>query len=298
MISNSGTVREPLTQTVKEQAIGYKAKRIKWSKVILILSTLIIAFVVSCALFPQWIAPYSPTEMNTQSVMQSPSLSHILGTDQFGRDIFSLIVYGARQSFLTGVAAVLLGGLAGTIIGLIAGYAGGIIDTIFMRFIDILMTIPNILLAIAISSALGASLGNIILAISVASIPGYSRVIRSQVIAVKSRPFVDASRSIGTSHFDIVFRHILPNCFSPLLVMATIGVGMSILIGTGLSFLGLGVILEIPDWGYMLSQGRSYITVAWWIVTFPGLAITILVIAVNLIGDELRNRLDPKHSRN
>nr|WP_231507726.1 ABC transporter permease [Bacillus sp. UNC41MFS5] len=278
--------------------MGYTGKRFKWSNIIVFLSLLMIVFLICCAIFPQWIAPYSPTDMNTQLIMNFPSSSHIFGTDQFGRDIFSLIIYGARQSLLTGVAAVLLGGLAGTIIGLIAGYTGGVIDTILMRFIDVLMTIPNILLAIAISSALGASLGNIILAISIASIPGYARVIRSQVIAIKSRPFVDASRAIGTSNFEIIFRHILPNCLSSLLVMAAVGVGTSILIGTGLSFLGLGVIKEIPDWGYLLSQGRAYISVAWWIVTFPGLAITILVTSVNLIGDELRNRLDPKHSRN
>lgn len=136
-----------------------------------------------------------------------------------------------------------------------------------------------------------------ILAISIASIPNKARVVRSQVITIRNRPFIDAARSIGTSHMEIMFRHILPNCFSPLLVMMTIGVGSSILVGTGLSFLGLGVIKEIPDWGYMLSQGRSYMTVAWWIATFPGLAITILVVVVNMIGDDLRDRMDPKKGR-
>jgi peptide/nickel transport system permease protein len=264
----------------------------------MLFSTLAAAFIICCVFFPQLIAPYAPTEMNSQLIMKAPSTSHIFGTDQFGRDVFSLIVFGARHSFVTGIVAVILGGLTGALIGLIAGYVGGFIDTILMRFIDVVMTIPNILLAIAISSALGASLVNIILAISVATVPGFARVIRSQVISTKNRPFVDASRLLGTSHFTILVRHILPNCVSPLLVMATVNVGTSILIGAGLSFLGLGVIQEIPDWGYLLSQGRSYITVAWWIVIFPGLAITTLVISVNLFGDELRNHLDPKHRVN
>lgn len=254
----------------------------------------VLLFIIICAIAPGWIAPYSPTEMKVDALMQPPSIAHILGTDQFGRDLFSLIVYGAKQSLITGIAAVFIGGILGTLIGVIAGYFGGLIDTIFMRAIDILMTIPNILLAIAVASALGPSLQNIIIAISIASIPSYARVIRGQVLSLKNRQYVDASQVVGASHGTIIFRHILPNILSPLLVMATLGVGTSILIGTGLSFLGLGIVQEVPDWGYLLSQGRGYISVAWWIVTFPGLAITILVVAVNVLGDELRRFLDPK----
>ncbi|WNS78349.1 ABC transporter permease [Domibacillus sp. DTU_2020_1001157_1_SI_ALB_TIR_016] len=296
MSANTGSLKKALTLFDKKQVFSYE-KKMTWSGTLIGLSLLTLAFIVLCALFPQWIAPYSVTEMNPEAIMKPPSFSHILGTDQFGRDIFSLLVYGARQSLITGLAAVLIAGVTGTIIGLVAGYTGGLFDVICMRMMDIAMTIPNILLAIAISSAMGASLVNIILAISIAATPGYTRVIRSQVISLKHRPFIDASQSIGTSHFEIVIRHILPNCLSPLIVMGTIGIGSSILIGTGLSFLGLGVVQEIPDWGYLLSQGRSYITVAWWIVAFPGFAITMLVVAVNLLGDALRNRLDPKQSR-
>ncbi|MFE5321790.1 ABC transporter permease [Paenibacillus sp. NPDC056579] len=285
----------------EERVTSYK-KRVPFrtfsiSKLLVICSFVILAFLVLSAIVPQWIAPYSPTDMNTDKLLQPPSISHWLGTDQFGRDVWSLIIFGSRQSLLMGIVSVVIGGVIGTLIGLIAGYWGGIIDSVFMRFNDILMTIPGILLAIAISVALGPSFFNVILAISVATIPGKARVIRSTVISIRSRPFIDAARAVGTSHLEIMVRHILPNCLSPLLVMMTIGVGSSILVGTGLSFLGLGVIQEIPDWGYLLSQGRSYLTVAWWVATFPGLAITLLVVVVNLLGDEIRDWMDPKKNR-
>lgn len=290
------------TDTILSKRIGNDRPASRWpglslSRMLLGFSLAVLAFMLVCAVAPQWIAPYSPTDLMTDRLLQPPSKAHLLGTDQFGRDVWSLIVYGSRQSLTMGVASVVIGGLAGTVIGLIAGYCGGVVDSLFMRINDILMTIPGILLAIAIAVALGPSFFNVILAISVASIPGKARVVRSQVLSIRSRPFVEAARAIGTPHLEIMVRHILPNCFSPLLVMMTIGVGTSILVGTGLSFLGLGVIQEIPDWGYMLSQGRSYMTVAWWISTFPGLAITLLVVVVNLIGDDLRDRLDPKKGR-
>ncbi|OCT13983.1 D-ala-D-ala transporter subunit [Paenibacillus pectinilyticus] len=258
-----------------------------------VVSALLVGFLVVCALVPQWIATFSPTDM-TDATLQMPGWAHIFGTDQFGRDIFSLLVYGSRQSLLTGVGSVLIGGLIGAILGLIAGYVGGIIDSILMRAIDIVMAIPGILLAISVSVALGSSYFTIIVAVSVASVPGYARVIRGQVIAIKSRAFIEAARAVGTSHLDMMFKHILPNCLSPLLVMGTLGIGSAILVGSSLSFLGLGEIREIPDWGTLLSQGRGMLTVAWWIAVFPGLSITFLVVSVNLIGDELRNRLDPK----
>ncbi|MFK7697405.1 ABC transporter permease [Paenibacillus sp. HJGM_3] len=297
MSTNTVSQETVLPQRVKRERPAAKAFNWSVSKVLLSFSLFVLAFVIVCAIVPQWIAPYSPTDMMTNKLLKPPSLAHWLGTDQFGRDVWSLVVYGSRQSLTMGVVSVVIGGLAGTLLGLIAGYWGGVVDSLFMRVNDILMTIPGILLAIAIAVALGPSFFNVILAISVASIPGKARVVRSQVISIRSRPFIDAARAIGTSHLEIMLRHILPNCFSPLLVMMTIGVGTSILVGTGLSFLGLGVIKEIPDWGYMLSQGRSYMTVAWWIATFPGLAITLLVVIVNLLGDDLRDRFDPKKGR-
>lgn len=297
MLFNSITTETILPKRLERTTFAFRLKKLSLSKALLGFSLFILAFLVLCAIVPSWIAHYSPTDMMTDQLLKAPSFSHPLGTDQFGRDVWTLVIYGSQQSLVMGVVSVIIGGFIGTLFGLLAGYWGGIVDSLFMRFNDILMTIPGILLAIAISVALGPSFFNVILAISVATIPGKARVVRSQVISIRNRPFIDAARAVGTSHLEIMVRHILPNCFSPLLVMMTIGVGSSILVGTGLSFLGLGVVKEIPDWGYMLSQGRSYMTVAWWVATFPGLAITLLVVVVNLIGDEIRDRMDPKKLR-
>ncbi|WP_462411525.1 ABC transporter permease [Neobacillus sp. Marseille-QA0830] len=267
------------------------------TNVFVLLSGIVIFFVFVFALFPQWIAPYPPTQMQSDQILSPPSAAHWFGTDYFGRDVLSLVIYGSRDSLLIGVSSVIVGGIIGGIIGSISGYAGGIVDTIFMRFIDILMTIPGILLAIAIAAALGPNLMNIVLAVAISSIPGYARIMRGQVMSIKKRQYVSASHSIGTNNWRIFIWHILPNSWSPLFVMATIGLGTAILVGAGLSFLGLGVIKEIPDWGALLSQGRGYLSVGWWISTFPGLAITLFVLSVNVIGDKLRDKLDPKTNR-
>lgn len=257
----------------------------------------VLLFIVLCALFPAWIAPYAPTKMFTDQILAAPSLAHFFGTDYFGRDVFSLVVHGSRDSLIIGVSAVLIGGLVGGAIGALAGYLGGIIDAIFMRIVEILMTIPGILLALAIAAALGPSLKNIVLAIAISSIPSYARVMRGQMISIKKRPYVAASRSIGTSNARILFWHILPNAWAPILVMATIGLGSAILTGAGLSFLGLGVIKEVPDWGALLSQGRNYLTAGWWMATFPGLAITAFVLSINIAGDKLQDVTNPKTSK-
>ncbi|MCZ8521715.1 MULTISPECIES: ABC transporter permease [Paenibacillus] len=255
---------------------------------------LILLLIAVSAIVPQWVAPYAPTEMNTDALLQPPGLAHLFGTDYFGRDVFSLVVHGSRDSLLIGLGSVLIGGLLGGLIGSLSGYVGGAVDALLMRLIDVLMTIPGLLLSLAVAAALGPSLFNIVLAVSIAAVPRYARVVRSQVLSIKSRPFITASRSIGAGGWHIFVRHVLPHTWTPLLVMATIGVGSSILSGAALSFLGLGVLKEVPDWGTLLSQGRGYLTVAWWITTFPGLAITGLVLAVNLVGDRLRDVLDPK----
>jgi peptide/nickel transport system permease protein len=283
-----------------EQSAITLTKKSSWqetsSRYMWYIALLLIAFILVCALVPQWIAPYSPVEMLADRILQAPNMINWLGTDYFGRDIFSLVVYGARDSLLIGFSSVAIGVLVGVLLGTLAGYIGGILDTIIMRLIDILMTIPGVLLALAIAAALGPGLMNIIIAISVSAIPGYARVMRGQMVSLRSRGYVEASRSLGASGIRIVLKHILPNAVSPILVMATLGLGTAILTGAGLSFLGLGVINEIPDWGALLSQGRGYLTVAWWICTFPGLAITLFVLAINIIGDDLRDRFDPKRS--
>ncbi|WP_325346900.1 ABC transporter permease [Xylophilus sp.] len=273
-----------------------RKKRRAWrlGEVLVWLSFAVLAAVAACALAPGWIALYSPTEMHGDAVLKAPGAAHWFGTDQFGRDVFSLVVHGARQSLLIGLAAVLVGCACGVSLGILAGYAGGWFDALAMRFIDVWMAIPNLLLAIALATALPPSLLNTVLAISIASVPRYTRVLRGQALTIRHRAFVEAARTAGASHFAILRGHILPHCVAPILVMATLGIGGAILAGSSLSFLGLGVNDESPDWGYLLTQGRGYLTVAWWIVTFPGLAITALVIAVNLLGDALRRRLDPR----
>ena len=268
--------------------------RLRLADALVVVSLFVLAFVVACAAFPSLIAPHLPTDMQSDAILLQPGPGHWFGTDQFGRDVFSLLVYGARQSVLIGVFAVLISCSVGVALGLTAGYAGGWIDTALMRLVDIWMAIPSILLAIALSTVLGPSLINTIFAVSVTTIPRYARVLRGQALSVRSRPFIEASRAAGASHFAILRRHVLPHCSVQILVLATLGVGGSILIGSGLSILGLGVSDERPDWGYLLTQGRSYLTVAWWTVTYPGLAITSLVGSVNLLGDALRRRFDPR----
>ncbi|MEI9939073.1 MAG: ABC transporter permease [Pseudomonadota bacterium] len=289
----SGVPRAARSRTT-ERLKPSRLSQLRLSDLLLPVALSLLLFVAVCAAFPALIAPYLPTDMQTDAILSEPARAHWFGTDQFGRDVFSLVVYGARQSVLIGVFAVLISCSVGVSIGLLAGYAGGWLDTALMRFIDMWMAIPNILLAIALSTVLGPSLVNTIFAISITTIPRYARVLRGQALAVRGRPFIEASRAAGASHFAILRRHILPHCSAQIMVLATLGIGTAILIGASLSFLGLGVNDERPDWGYLLTQGRGYLTVAWWTVTFPGLAITSLVVSVNLLGDGLRRRLDPR----
>jgi peptide/nickel transport system permease protein len=256
-------------------------------------SLLVVAFIVLCAIAPQLVATKLPTEMDSDAILLSPARGRLFGTDQFGRDVFSLVVYGARQSVLTGTCAVLLACTLGASVGLIAGYAGGWVDMVMMRLVDVWLSIPPILLAIALATALGASRTSIILAISILAIPRLARVLRGVALAARSRAFIEAARVSGASHWAILRRHILPHCLAPLLVLATIHLAYAVVMSSTLSFLGLGVNDERPDWGYMLAQGRGYLTVAWWTVTFPGLAVTAFVVSANLLGDALRRRTDP-----
>ncbi|HYQ40443.1 MAG TPA: ABC transporter permease [Polyangiaceae bacterium] len=279
---------------IKELPRESRLAQLSLSDVLVPASLLLLTFVAACAAFPATVAPYLPTDMHTDAILSAPGWPHLFGTDQFGRDVFSLVVYGARQSVLIGVFAVLISCSIGVSLGLVAGYAGGWLDTALMRVIDTWLAIPNILLAIALSTVLGPSLVNTIFAISITTIPRYARILRGQALSVRSRPFIEASRAAGASHFAILRKHVLPHCSVQIMVLATLGVGTSILIGSGLSFLGLGVNDERPDWGYLLTQGRGYLTVAWWTVTFPGLAITSLVVSINLLGDALRRRFDPR----
>jgi peptide/nickel transport system permease protein len=256
-------------------------------------SALVVLMVTAAAIVPSWIAPYSAVQMH-DAILTPPSLQHLFGTDHFGRDVLSLVIFGARQSLLLGLSAVVVSTTLGVSIGITAGYVGGAFDTLIMRLMDVWMAIPNVLLAIALATALGPSLTMTVVAVSLAAVPRYARVLRGQALTIRNRPFIHAARAAGASHASILRRHVLPQCTAQILVMATLGVGSSILLGSGLSFLGLGANDDHPDWGYLLTQGRGYLSVAWWSVTYPGLAMTALVVSVNLLGDGLRRRLDPR----
>jgi peptide/nickel transport system permease protein len=257
---------------------------------------LIMLLVVTAILAP-WIAPYPEQGMGAakpQNRFLPPSSQHLFGTDEMGRDIFSRVVFGTRISLSISITTILLALTIAIPLGLISGYYGGIIDEILMRFTDVFLSFPPLLIAIVIASFLGPSLQNAILAIVIAWWPWYSRIIRAQVMAVKERPFVKAARCIGTSDWVIMFSHILPNTVAPIIIQASMDMGGVILTAASLSFIGLGAQPPTPEWGLIISSARTYIIDAWWYSIFPGMMIFFTVLSFNLIGDGLREVLDPR----
>jgi peptide/nickel transport system permease protein len=240
------------------------------------------------------IAPYDPFDQDLSSALASPSAAHFFGTDQYGRDVLSRIMYGSRTALLAILVADGIALVFGAALGLVAGFLGGKVDAFVMRTADVLLAFPYLLLALIIVAALGPSLINSILAIGVVYTPQYARLIRGQVLAIKTMEYVLAARAIGASAVRIMLRHILPNSFTPLLVMATLQAGTVVVEIAGLSFLGLGAQPPSPDWGALLADGQGYFLTAWWIATFPGLAIFAVVIGFNLFGDALRDYFDPR----
>jgi peptide/nickel transport system permease protein len=245
-------------------------------------------------LLAPWVQPFDPLAVAPIEARQGPSMRHVMGTDEYGRDVLSRVIDGAHISLEIGLVAVLISVFWGTVLGLIAGYTGNLVDSVIMRLIDILLAFPGILLALAIVAGLGTSLANVMLAVGIGTIPVYARVVRGTVLSAKQEPYVDAARVIGCSDLRLMLRHILPNIIAPVLVLATIGVAYSILNGAALSFLGLGVQPPTAEWGLMISAGRSYLRDAWWISTFPGLALAVTVLAMNLVGDGLGDAFDPR----
>jgi peptide/nickel transport system permease protein len=245
------------------------------------------------ALFAPWIAPYDPTELSVMERLQSPSSRHLMGTDDFGRDIFSRIVYGTRVSLRIAFFVALTAGLTGAALGLVSGYRAGISDFIIMRVMDGLMAFPALLLSLAIMAALGPSNINLILALSVVYVPSFARLTRNSVLVIRELEYIEAAKATGAGSFRIMFEHVLPNCLSPLIVQATVVFGYAILSEAALSFLGFGVPSK-ASWGAILSEGRKFIFQAPWISIYPGVAISLFVLGSNLAGDGLRDILDPR----
>ncbi len=257
----------------------------------------VIVLLFMMAIFAPIIAPFGYDEQHLKMANLLPSRMHLMGTDNFGRDIFSRIIYGSRISLQVGFIAVGIGVLIGGTLGSISAYYGGVIDNIIMRFIDTLLAIPGTLLAISIAAALGPGLTNAMIAVGVGTVPNYARVVRASVLTVKEQEFIEAAKCIGVKDYKIIIKHILPNAMAPLIVQATLGVASAILSAAALSFIGLGIQPPTPEWGAMLSAGRVYIRDYWHIVTFPGVTIMITIFSLNLFGDGLRDALDPRLKR-
>ena len=257
----------------------------------------IVALLIFFAITADIIAPFKYYEQDLMASFQTPSREHLFGTDEFGRDILSRIIHGSRISLQVGLIAVSISVVLGGFFGAVAGFYGGRIDNLIMRGMDILLSIPSILLAIAIAASLGPGLYNMMVAVGISTTPQYARIIRGSVLSLRGQEFVEAAKAVGSSDTRIIMKHILPNCLAPIIVQSTLGVASAILTAAGLSFIGLGIQPPTPEWGAILSGGREYIRDYAYMTIFPGLAIMITILALNFLGDGLRDVLDPKLKR-
>ena len=261
---------------------------------LVVFGLIVILIVVVLAIFPSQIAPYDPLKTNLDEVRLQPNADHWLGTDQLGRDTLSRLIHGARIALIVGGLVCTIAGGIGVVLGAISGYFGGIIGAVIMRLMDTLMTIPLMILALAIAALLGGGLKNVVIALGVGLIPGYARMMASQVLVAKETDYVMAGRSMGANNTRLLTRHIVPNCFSPILVMITMMMGTTILAEAGLSFIGIGITAPIPAWGGMVTDGRNYLLTNPMLSIAPGVAIMLLVFSFNMVGDGLRDALDPR----
>jgi peptide/nickel transport system permease protein len=254
----------------------------------------VLLVLVFVALFAPQVAPFDPIRILSAERLLPPSRQHLFGTDELGRDVLSRVIFGARISLTVGLISVGVALAIGVPLGLLSGYLGGWVDNLIMRFIDILLAFPGILLAIVIAGTLGPGLRNVMIAVGIFTVPTYARVVRASTLSVREMEYVQALRALGASDQRIIFRHILPNVSASVIVLSTLGVATAILSAAGLSFVGLGAQPPTPEWGAMLSAARPYLYSEWWLPTFPGMAIMVTVLAINLLGDGLRDALDPR----
>ncbi|MBX5476485.1 MAG: ABC transporter permease [Clostridia bacterium] len=304
--SGPGRDRPPAGHAAQADVLGgWRARLAAWGPPVrrllrhrgALAGLVIVALFVGVAVFAPWLTHYDPRNGVLTERLQPPSPQHILGTDYNGRDMFARLVYGARLSLEVGLVTVGLALVVGTVWGAVSGYVGGWFDLVSMRVVDVMLAFPSLLLAILMIAILGPSLMNAMLAVGIVAIPNYVRLVRSVVLGVKESEFVEAARAEGASHLSVLLRHILPNAMAPVLVQATLGIATAILETAGLSFLGLGADARTPEWGSMLAHSKEYFRSASWTMTYPGLAIMIVVLGFNLLGDGLRDALDPKLKR-
>lgn len=261
-----------------------------------VISGVIVILMILCALFADWIAPFNPNavQRSRELSLASPSTSHWFGTDHLGRDIFSRVIHGARISLIVATLTVVISTVGGTLVGSISGYFGGKVDMILQRIVDAIMSIPILILALFIVSLLGASIFNVVFALSVVNIPRFSRISRGEMLRIRNSEFVTAAEALGASSWRVIFSHGIPNLVAPIIILASLTFGQAIVAEAALSFLGVGAPVTEPSWGQMLSTSREFMTIAWWTVIFPGAALSLVVLAFNLLGDALRDHLDPK----
>lgn len=255
---------------------------------------IIVLLIIVIGIAAPLLSPYDPIAINIANKLQAPGIKHWFGTDEIGRDIFSRVLYGCRISIQVGLYIVIIASSIGTIIGSLSGYRGGKFDQAVMTLTDIVLSFPSLVLAMALAAALGPSLFNTMLAVAIVKIPQYVRLVRGQVLSLKEQPYVRIAQTFGASRFWILSRHIIPNCMAPVLIQITLGIGEAILTASFLSFIGLGAQPPMPEWGAMISTARVYALDQWWYVSFPGMAIFITVVGFNLLGDGIRDLLDPR----
>ncbi|WP_342467898.1 ABC transporter permease [Bacillus sp. FSL W8-0629] len=287
-------LQAPKQKEERSQALILESMKLFFQHKLAVIGTVIVFLFLILAIFAPLIAPYGINEQSLGERFSAPSAAHWFGTDDFGRDIFSRVVHGARISLWVGFFSVLGSVILGTLLGLMAGYGGRLLDAVISRLFDILLAFPSILLAIAIVSILGPSLQNALIAIAIINVPTFGRLVRSKVLSIKQEEYVLAAKAVGMSHRRIVLRHILPNSMVPVIVQATLAIGTAIIEAAALGFLGLGAQAPSPEWGKMLADARPYLVQAPWTLFFPGIAIMLTVLGFNLMGDGLRDTLDPK----
>lgn len=291
-----GSVVSLQENATKQRSASSKAWRKLRNRPGALIGAVVLVLFVLVAIFAPLLAPMNPFEISSNR-RAAPSVDHWLGTDELGRDVLSRIIYGSRVSLRVGLVAIGIALTIGSALGVLAGFVGGWIDSIIMRLTDVMLAFPGFLLAIAVVAILGPSLFNVMIAVGIESIPAYIRTARGSTLSVKEMEYVTGARTLGCSTFRIAIKYILPNVAAPLIVLATIGVAGSILSAAGLSYLGLGAQPPTAEWGAMLSSARSFVRDAWWMATFPGAAIMLVVLALNLFGDGLRDILDPRTTR-